>query len=138
MNRPSIAGLRSHLGRAALACVVAGIACMPVAHARTRDGTVVVPPSGLPEAARHAGESLLLVNSYDDRTLLYVEQDGGRTLTVLDVTDPGHVTVSSSLALEAPAHSSSFPCSAPEPRWCASACRVTRPSWTSPATVRHN
>lgn len=63
------------------------------AHAatRTRSRTLVVQsPSDLPVLAQNDSEAMYL-HVTGDKTLLYIEAEGGSKLTVLDVTDPAKI-----------------------------------------------
>jgi len=62
---------------------------------------ILVNPTNLPEPARQAGEAMLLDQSRNGRTLLYIEQDQGARLAVFDVTDPGNIKAVASVQLEA-------------------------------------
>jgi hypothetical protein len=83
--------------------VAIGIAAVPVVHAKPKPATaamtskhsdriILVRPTDLPELARQGGEAMLLHETGDGRTLLYVEQNGGTRLAVYDVTDPSHIS----------------------------------------------
>jgi len=48
---------------------------------------VVESPADLPEAAQRSSEAMYLYETGDGRAFLYLEQDKGRTLAILDVTD---------------------------------------------------
>jgi hypothetical protein len=63
---------------------------------------ILVRPTNLPEAARQTGEAMLLDQSRNGRTLLYIEQDQGARLAIFDVTDPGNIKAVASVQLEAP------------------------------------
>jgi hypothetical protein len=52
---------------------------------------ILVRPADLPEEAREGGEAIMLHETGDGRTMLYIEQKDGTRLAVLDVTDPSHV-----------------------------------------------
>ena len=79
------------LRRAVIAIVATGTVAASAAYSKTPD-LIVVPPTDLPESARQTGEAMLLLHdSIDDRTLLYIEQDQGARLAIFDVTDPRHV-----------------------------------------------
>ncbi len=62
----------------------------------------LVRPTQLPELARVAGQAMLLHETGDGRTLLYIEQDQGSRLAVFDVTDPASIKAVASVQLEAP------------------------------------
>jgi len=72
------------------------------ASAGSSNNIVLVPPAGLPELARKAGEAMFLREAHDGRTVLYIEQDQGTALAILDVTDPRHVTSDGSVRLDVP------------------------------------
>jgi hypothetical protein len=63
---------------------------------------IVVRPAELPELARVAGQAMLLHETGDGRTLLYIEQDNGAQLAIFDVTDPAQIKVETAARLEAP------------------------------------
>jgi hypothetical protein len=86
--------------RAAFAIAACGMAAGGV-HASPDYSTVVVSPAELPEPARQGGEAMLLRDTIDGRTILYVEQDRGTRLATFDVTDPAHVTSEGSQPLDA-------------------------------------
>ena len=70
--------------------------------ARKSAGKVVlVRPADLPESARQTGEAMLLHETGDGRTFLYIEQNQGARLAVLDVTDPANIKDVNSAQLEA-------------------------------------
>jgi hypothetical protein len=59
---------------------------------RRRSQTVIVEsPSALPELAQADGEALYLQARGDGRTFLYIEGVGGKTISILDVTDPARI-----------------------------------------------
>jgi hypothetical protein len=87
--------------RAAMAVVASGIVTAPAVHANPYNNIVVVPPTELPELARQSGEAMLLRDTIDGRTILYVEQDQGTRLAIFDVTDPGHIKGDGSVQLGA-------------------------------------
>ena len=51
----------------------------------------LVRPTELPELARVAGQAMLLHETGDGRTLLYIEQNHGAQLAIFDVTDPAKI-----------------------------------------------
>src|SRR5439155_24536589 len=55
------------------------------ASAGSSNNIVLVRPAGLPEWARKAGEAMFLREAHDGRTVLYIEQDQGTALAILDV-----------------------------------------------------
>jgi hypothetical protein len=62
------------------------------ANARTHSKSIVVEsPSDLPEMAQRNSKAMYLHETGGGQTVLYLEQDQGRTLGILDVTDPGAI-----------------------------------------------
>jgi hypothetical protein len=84
------------------------VAALPFAgYAQARnhhssDKIIVVRPAELPELARVAGQAMMLHDTLDGRTLLYVEQNHGTRLAIFDVTDPAHVKAEGSTLVDAP------------------------------------
>jgi hypothetical protein len=90
------------LRRATIAIVVTGTVAASAAYSKTPN-LIVVPPTDLPESARQTGEAMLLLHdSIDDRTLLYIEQNQGARLAIFDVTDPRHVKDERTAQIDAP------------------------------------
>ena len=87
---------------AVIAMVATGALAASAAYSRTSNNLIVVPPTDLPELARQTGEAMLLHDTMDGRTLLYIEQNHGTQLAILDVTDPGHVKGKGSAQIDAP------------------------------------
>jgi hypothetical protein len=81
----------SQIRRAVMAIVASGAVLASPCYAKPFHTLVVVQPSELPELARQTGEAMLLHDTPDGRTLLYVEQNQGAQLAILDVTDPGRI-----------------------------------------------
>jgi hypothetical protein len=79
------------LWRAALAIIASGIVTVPIVHANASNNIVVVSPTDLPELARQTGAAMLLHETLDGRTILYIEQEQGARLAIFDVTDPAHI-----------------------------------------------
>jgi hypothetical protein len=82
--------------------VASGTAATPLAYAGPSENPIVVQPAALPELARQPGQSMLLHDSADGRTLLYVEQNQGARLAIFDVTYPAHVKGDGAMQLDAP------------------------------------
>lgn len=83
--------------------VVAAFTLTGQAEAKSRANRIVVErPADLPELAQKAGQAMLLHNTEDGRTLLYIEQNRGAQLAVFDVSDPAHVKEEGSARLDAP------------------------------------
>jgi hypothetical protein len=62
---------------------------------------VVEFPSDLPVLAQQPGEAMLLYSAGEDRVLLYLEQNQGRTLTILDVSKPGKIQSIGQVSIDA-------------------------------------
>lgn len=76
------------LRRAAFALIAGGFVATPSADAKQASNIILVPPTDLPELAQQTGDAMLLHETADGRTFLYVEQNQGARLAVFDVTDP--------------------------------------------------
>jgi hypothetical protein len=87
--------------RAAMTLAASGLVTAIAVHANPSNNLVLVPPTDLPVLARQSGEAMLLNDTLDGRTLLYVEQNEGSRLAILDVTDPGHIKGAGSVQLDA-------------------------------------
>jgi hypothetical protein len=82
--------------------VVAGVvAAVATVHADTPHNIVLVPPANLPALARQTGEAMLLYQTIDGTTVLYIEQNQGTNVAMFDVTDPAHIKSEGSARLEA-------------------------------------
>jgi hypothetical protein len=73
-----------------------------VAHAASVGNIVVVPPSQLPAASREYSEAMMLHETVGGRMFLYIEQEQGTKLTVLDVTNPAKIKAEKPVALDVP------------------------------------
>jgi hypothetical protein len=72
------------------------------ANAKTHSNSVVVvSPSDLPEMAQRNSQDLYLHETGGGQTVLYLEQDQGRTLAILDVSDLGKIRAISRVSLAA-------------------------------------
>jgi hypothetical protein len=89
------------LRRVAIAIAASGIAAQS-GYAGPSNNLIVVPPTHLPELARQTGEAMLLHETIDGTTLLYIEQNQGARLAILDVTDPANIKGEGSVQLNAP------------------------------------
>jgi hypothetical protein len=99
----TIASRSSRLRRRAVIGIVTTLTlAAPAAYAGPSDNLILVPPTALPESARQEGEAMLLRDTIDGRTLLYIEQNQGARLAIFDVTDPGHVKAAGRVQLDAP------------------------------------
>jgi hypothetical protein len=62
------------------------------ANAKTHSKSIVVEStSDLPEIAQRKGDAMYLRETGGGQTLLYIEQDNGQTLAILDVSDLGAI-----------------------------------------------
>ena len=60
--------------------------------AKTRSTSVVIDsPADLPELAQRRSEAMYLHSTGSGQAFLYLEQDQGRTLAILDATDPASI-----------------------------------------------
>jgi hypothetical protein len=101
MKRNARHQLSKGFRRTAIAIAVSGILTAPAVHASIASNIVVVPPTKLPELARQTGEALMLHNTNDGRTFLYIEQDQGARLAIFDVSDPVDIKGEGSVQLGA-------------------------------------
>jgi hypothetical protein len=90
------------LRQAVIAIVATGTLAAPAAYSRISNNLIVVPPADLPELARQTGEAMLLHDTIDGRTHLYIEQNHGAKLAIFDVTDPSHVKGEGAAQIDAP------------------------------------
>ena len=74
-----------------------------LAEARNKpsDKIILVSPTQLPELAHLPGQAMLLHETEDGRTLLYIEQDHGARLAIFDVTDPAKIKEKTAAQLNA-------------------------------------
>jgi hypothetical protein len=93
--------LSKYLRRVAIATVISGMAA-GIALAAPSSNLIVVPPTKLPASARQSGDAMLLHETIDGTTLLYIEQNHGSRLAIFDVTDPAHVKGKGSVEVDAP------------------------------------
>ncbi len=91
--------ISDEIRRVVIAVVATGAAVVSPCYAKSSNALVVVRPEQLPALARQSGETMLLHDTPDGRTLLYVEQNQGAQLAILDVTDPGHIKGEGSVQL---------------------------------------
>lgn len=75
---------------------------MVQAQANTQSNSVVVESSSnLPEIAQRQSEAMYLYDTEHGQTLLYLEQNAGRTLAILDVTDPARIRAIRQVSVDA-------------------------------------
>jgi hypothetical protein len=73
------------------------------AHAKTHFRSIVVEsPSDLPEMARRTSEAMYLLELSSGQAVLYLEPDQGRTLAILDVSNPGTIRPLGQVSIAAP------------------------------------
>jgi hypothetical protein len=101
MNEYARGKVSKRLRRAAMTIAAAGLVTAAAVYANPSNNIVLVPPAALPVLARQSGEAMLLNDALDGRTLLYIEQNEGSRLAILDVTDPGHIKGAGSVQLDA-------------------------------------
>jgi hypothetical protein len=85
-----------------IAIIATGTLTAPAAYSRASNNLIVVPPTDLPELARQTGDAMLLYDTTDGRTHLYIEQNRGAQLAIFDVTDPSHVKGEGWAQIDAP------------------------------------
>lgn len=79
------------IGRTFVAAILAATMSVDAGARTHRQSIVVVLPSHLPEIAQRNSEAMYLHYTGDGRAVLYIEQDQGRTLGILDVSDPAAI-----------------------------------------------
>jgi hypothetical protein len=93
--------ISNRLRRAAMTMAASWFAAGTAVHANPSNNIIVVPPTALPALAQQTGEAMLLRDTIDGRSLLYVEQEQGARLAIFDVTDPVHIKGEGSVQLSA-------------------------------------
>jgi hypothetical protein len=93
--------IAARLRRAAMTVVAGAVAAVATVHADTPHSIVLVPPAHLPALARQSGEAMMLYQTIDGTTVLYIEQNQGASVTMFDVTDPAYIKSGGSVRLEA-------------------------------------
>jgi hypothetical protein len=101
MNKYAGGKVSKRLRRVAMTLAVSTLMTAAAVHANPSNNLVLVPPTELPVLARQSGEAMLLNDAVDGRTLLYIEQNEGSRLAILDVTDPSHIKGAGSVQLDA-------------------------------------
>lgn len=94
-------GMAARVRSAAMAIGASGVVLASTVCADPSNKLVLVPPTDLPAVTRQSGEAMLLKNTIDGRTVLYVEQNQGIQLAILDVTDPAHIKSEGTVQLDA-------------------------------------
>jgi hypothetical protein len=94
------------LSRTVLTSILGGVALLGTAQAQISSHSkdvVIEQPANLPELAQTPGIAFqLYTESGDGSAYLYIEQQEGKRLTVLDVTNPGHVKIVRAVDLSVP------------------------------------
>jgi hypothetical protein len=99
MKRKKIVRIAQVTFAAAVALTLAGLA---EAGSNRSDKIILVRPTELPELARVPGQAMLLRETGDGKTLLYIEQDHGARLAIFDVSDPAKIKAETAVRLDAP------------------------------------
>jgi hypothetical protein len=87
---------------ASLTAAAAAILSACAAQAGNAANVVVVPPSALPQSSRENAEAMMLHETASGRTYLFIEQEQGTKLAVLDVTNPARIKAEKTVGLSAP------------------------------------
>jgi hypothetical protein len=83
--------VKSRVRKIMIAAVIAAAASLQT-NAETHSKSIVIEsPSDLPKLASRNTEAMHLHETDGGQTLLYLEQDQGRTLAILDVSEPGAI-----------------------------------------------
>lgn len=83
--------MKHKIGKIMVAAIFAASVSLQ-ANAKTQSKSVVVEsPADLPEIAQRKSEAMYLHATGGGQAVLYLEQDNGRTLAILDVSDPGAI-----------------------------------------------
>jgi hypothetical protein len=105
MSQQADRPLSERVRRAGIALIagaaIAAIAA-PAAQAMAWKNLIVVPPKDLPQLVRQGGDAMLLHDTVDGRTLLYVERGEGGRLAIFDVSDPAKVKNAGLVQLQMP------------------------------------
>ena len=88
MNKKRFVRIAQVLLASAMTLTVTGLA---KAKNKSSEKIILVTPSELPVLARANGEAMLLRETSNGRTLLYIEQSQGARLAIFDVSDPANV-----------------------------------------------
>ncbi|MGH9686808.1 MAG: hypothetical protein ACRD5K_06925 [Candidatus Acidiferrales bacterium] len=90
------------ISRILVAAALTTLVNAPVSAGAHTGWIVVESPSELPKAARGRSEAMLLHQTRQGEMILYLEQDQGKKLAVLDVTDPADIRAVGQVSLDAP------------------------------------
>jgi hypothetical protein len=100
MKRIAAGNISKNWRRLAIAIVASSVAAS-VVRANPSHNIILVPPTDIPALASQSDDALLLHETSDGRTLLYIEQNKGSRLAAFDVTDPAHFKGEGSVELTA-------------------------------------
>lgn len=93
--------MRQRVGKALMGVLCAAVLTSQVVAKPTSKSIVVESPADLPELAQRSSEAMYLHQTGDGRTVLYLEQDQGRTLAILDVTNPAAIRALAQVSVDA-------------------------------------
>ncbi|HET7107491.1 MAG TPA: hypothetical protein VFI38_11830 [Candidatus Acidoferrum sp.] len=83
--------MKNRVGTIMLAAIFAATVTVQASTQTHSKSIVVESPSDLPEMAQRNSEAMYLHDTKAGQTVLYLEQDQGRTLAILDVSDLGAI-----------------------------------------------
>ena len=87
-----------------LAASILAVTLSAHAAVKSHSGSMIVEqPSDLPESAQNPTNAMYLHETSAGEEILYLEQRNGKSLAVLDVTDPTQIRTVSQVTLDAPA-----------------------------------
>lgn len=87
-----------------LALAVIGSSVYARSEVRSHSGAIVIEfPSDLPKTVRQTSDAMCLRSTSDGRTFLYIEQDKGSKLVILNVTEPESIHLAAVVPLAASA-----------------------------------
>ncbi len=89
-------------GNIAIAVITGILLVLPLqAEIKSHSGHLIVEqPADLPEIAQTPGQALFLYQAKDRETYLYVEQQNGERLAILNVTDPAKIKAAASVPVK--------------------------------------
>lgn len=94
--------MNNKIGKTIVAVIFVATASVP-ANAEMKSKSIVVEsPADLPEVAQRNSEAMYLHYTGDGRAILYLEQDQGRSLAILDVSDPARIRSAAQVSIGAP------------------------------------
>jgi hypothetical protein len=86
-----------------LSVMVCAVAVVVQAKASVVSKAIVVEsPADLPELAQRPSEAMYLQHTGGGQAVPYLEQDQGRNLAILDVTDPAKIRAIGQVSIDAP------------------------------------